>query len=93
MADKPLSAREAALLAQASRLALPQTDPVEPAAAADPAPAPGSDAAARIAALMQAARAETERNRRRQKMLYVWVPFAFMAVSGRWTLVWMWTKL
>ena len=91
MADKPLSAREAALLAQASRLALAQTDPVEPAAAA--VPAPGSDAAARIAALMEAARAETERNRRRQKMLYVWVPFAFMAVSGLWTLLWMWNKL
>jgi hypothetical protein len=64
---------------------------VAPAAAA--CPAPGVDAAQRIAALMAVARADTERARRQRKMLYVWVPFAFMAVVGMSTLVWMWNKL
>jgi hypothetical protein len=54
---------------------------------------PGADAAERAALLMAAARAETGRNRRRQKMFYVWVPFAFMAAAGMWTLLWMWNKL
>ena len=50
-------------------------------------------AAQRLAALIAAAGAETERARRRQKLLYVWVPFAFMVATGMWTLLWMWNKL
>jgi len=56
-------------------------------------PATGAAAEERIAALMAAARADTERARRRRKLLYVWLPFAFMAISGIWTLVWMWSTL
>jgi hypothetical protein len=89
MPSKNLSAREAALIAQA-RAGQPQK--VSAPAQAAPA-APGADAAERAALLLAAARAETGRNRRRQIMLYVWVPFAFMAVTGMWTLLWMWNKL
>jgi hypothetical protein len=52
-----------------------------------------NELSARAAALIAQARAETERLRRRHKMLYVWVPFAFMSVTGLWTLLWMWLKL
>ena len=117
MADKDLSARESALIAQARAELLKK--PVSRAGPAAAAPGPPADgpkqaaqppartetvapvaeskaapaAAERIAALMAAARAETERERRRRKMLYVWVPFAFMAVTGMTTLLWMWHKL
>ena len=53
----------------------------------------GPDHEERIAALMAAARTETERLRRRQRRLYVWLPVAFMSVAGLWTLLWMWHKL
>jgi hypothetical protein len=89
MASKEFSAREAALIAQA-RAARPQNI----SAPTQGAPAvPGADAAERAALLMAAARAETGRNRRRRKVFYVWVPFAFMAAAGMWTLLWMWNKL
>ena len=42
---------------------------------------------------MAAARAETERLRRRQRQLYVWVPVALMSVIGVWTLLWTWHSL
>jgi hypothetical protein len=54
---------------------------------------PAVDAAERIAALMAAARAETERLRRRQRRLYVWAPIAFMSVIVLWTLLSMWHRL
>ena len=56
-------------------------------------PAPGLDAAERVAALMAATRAENERQRRRQRQLYLWTPLAFMCVVGLWTLIWMWRRL
>jgi hypothetical protein len=114
MADKGISAKEAALIAKA-RAELLQKPAVEAktAAASPGAPADGQKqpvrsatvapvgeskaapaaTAERVAALMAAARAETERERKRRKMLYVWVPFAFMAVTGMTTLLWMWQKL
>ena len=127
MAENKLSAREAALIAQAraelekrptARTDTAASAPVAPAPAAaaiesrapkalEPvapeaikhpapsgaAPVPALDAAERIAALMAAARAETERLRRRQRRLYVWGPVAFMSVIGLWTLLWMWHRL
>jgi len=127
MADNKLSAREAALIAQAraelekrpaARADVAASVPVEPVRAAaaigsaapeavDPVapdaikrlgpsgatPAPNVDPAERVAALMAAARAETERLRRRQRQLYVWVPVAFMSVIGLWTLLWTWHSL
>ncbi len=118
MADKGMSAKEAALIAQAraevqksaavraepassrASAARPQgqvLQPPEPSEAASPVeaaiPAPPADAADRIALLMAAARAETERVRRRQKMLYVWAPFAFIAIIGTSTLLWIWNKV
>ena len=54
---------------------------------------PDNKLSAREAALMAAARAESERLRRRQRQLYVWVPVAFMCVVGLWTLLWMWHRL
>ena len=73
-------------------------EPVAPAAIEPVAPdgatfAPTLDPAERVAALFAAARAETERLRRRQRQFYVWAPVAVMAVAGLWTLVWMWLKL
>ncbi len=56
-------------------------------------PAPAADPAQRVAALMAAARAETERLRRRRRQLYVWAPFAFMSVVGLWALLWLWHRL
>ncbi len=52
--------------------------------------APATDPARRAAALMAAARAESERKRLRWRRLYVWVPLAFMSAVGLWTLLWMW---
>lgn len=127
MADKPLSAREAALIeqaraelaqktrAQAGAPAAPQlSDPpagrverATPAAARNPnasgtgiapepqraAPAATLDPAERVDLLINAARAETARLRRRQRLLYVWIPGAFIALAGLWTLLWMWQQL
>jgi hypothetical protein len=118
VADNKLSAREAALIAQAradlakkpAAGAAPQPRPPpqtsgQPGAAAAPertraaapvvralqaAPAP---AAERAAALMAAARDETEHLRQRRKALYLWVPVAFISATGLWTLFWMWHKL
>lgn len=119
MPEDRLSAREAALIAQA-RAELQKKPEERAGAAADapgagverPAPAAGTvgpapgvilriapkgtasppalDPAARAAALMAAARAETEHMRRRRRQLYVWAPVAFMVVAGLWTLLWMW---
>jgi hypothetical protein len=98
------AAREAALIAQA-RAELGQTaaapgadcapaaETVErtaPAAAATP---PSTDPQQRIAALMAAARAESERLRLRRRRLYVWAPTAFTCVAGLWALLWMWHRL
>ena len=66
---------------------------IEPVAPDGATPAPMLDPAERVAALFAAARAETERLRRRQRQFYVWAPVAVMAVAGLWTLVWMWLKL
>ena len=104
MADDKLSAREAALIAQARAEAQQR-----PAARADAAavaasarteapappaaPAANSDPAERIAALMEIARAESERLRRKQRQLYVWAPVAFMSVLGLWALAWLWHML
>ena len=131
MSDDKLSAREAALIAQARAqlgktpaaredaaatapvaradrmLAAAAIEPVaplsvepvaplrriEPVAPGGAQPAPAADPAERIAALIAAARAETKRQRQRRKMLYVWVPFACMAVTGISTLLWIWHKL
>lgn len=107
MAADKLSAREAALIAQAraqlgKTAAAPAAEqPSTPASAerAAPAadttttPAPGADTERRIAALMAAARAESERLRERRHRLYVWVPTAFASVVGLWALLWMWHRL
>ncbi len=53
----------------------------------------GADPVERIAAVMAAARAETARTRQRQRKIYVWVPVAFFATAGMWTLLWMWQRL
>ena len=106
MAEDKLSAREAALIAQA-RAQLAQNAPAaaaatraglapapaERAAPGGDAPAVGPDPAERIAALLAAARAESERQRQRQRRLYVWAPVAFMSVLGLWTLLWLWHML
>ena len=124
MAGDKLSAKEAALIAQA-RAGLeqkpgvppgaPATAPVAPVAkrgapgagveGAAPAaaiedvatggaaPARSLDPAERIALLMAAARAETERRRKQHKMFYLWVPVAVISVTGLWTLLWMSQKL
>jgi len=112
VAEDKLSAREAALLAQArAELAqkapqsAPQSAPLARAAARSPAaapadPAPGAgkpaacaDPAERLAALMAAARAESERQRLRQRRLYMWAPLAFMSVLALWALAWLWHSL
>ena len=75
--------------------------PKRPAAAAplsvEPAVQAGetttADPAKRVAALIAAARAESEQLRRRQRRRYVWAPLAFMCVLGLWALLWMWQKL
>jgi hypothetical protein len=118
--DNKLSAKEAALIAQA-RAGLERTPAERPAAAAmparaEPAPAPAADAAAstvaieksspngatpdpsadpaeRIAALLAAARAESEGRRQRQRRIYVWAPVAFVSMVGLWTLLWLWHRL
>jgi len=112
-ADK-LSAREAALIAQAraqmGKTPPAQADPsatvqvarVEGTVPAAPNPdlapenarsAPGADPAERLAALMAAARADSERQRERQRRLFLWVPLAFICLAGLWALVWMWQRL
>ena len=58
-----------------------------------PAPAPMRSPAERLDALMRAARAESGRQRERQRRLYVWVPVAFFSVAGLWTLLWLWNRL
>ena len=120
MSEDRLSARAAALIAQA-RAELERKPAQQPAAAAararaEPAPAPAADVSAstvaveypalngatpvpaadpaeRIAALLAAARAESEHLRRRQRRLYVWAPVAFVSVIGLWTLLWLWHRL
>lgn len=120
--DNTLSAREAALIAQAREelkkrsgvqagaqatasvarvkrtLAPAAIEAAAPGAVERAAPtgakaAPGLDAAERVAALMAATRADNERQRRRQRQLYLWTPLAFMCVAGLWTLIWMWNRL
>ena len=97
MAADKLSAREAALIAQ-SRAELGKTA-AAPAAEQPSAPgtveraAPAADPEQRIAALMAAARAESERLRQRRHRLYVWVPTAFTSLVGLWALLWMWHRL
>jgi hypothetical protein len=61
-----------------------------PAVAAAP---PAADPQQRIAALMAAARAESERVRLRRRRLYVWLPTAFTTILGLWALLWMWHSL
>jgi hypothetical protein len=55
--------------------------------------APAGDPAQRVAALLAAGRAETERLKQRRRRLYVWVPVAFISAVGLWTLLWMWHRL
>jgi len=66
---------------------------VKPVAPDGATPKTRLDPAERVAALMAAARAETERQRRRHKTLYLWVPVAVMSVTALWTLLRMWHKL
>ena len=104
MAADQLSAREAALIAQAraelaKTAAAPEADrPSAPASVEHPAPAdtlaaPGADTERRIAALMAAAHAESERLRLLRRRLYVWAPTAFTSVVGLGVLLWMWHRL
>ena len=115
MADSKLSAKEAALIAQAraelgrtpvAGARAPAAAPVRrveprPAAVALPpvAPevikqvAPSLDPAERVAALMAAARAETEHRRRRLRKLYLWAPVAVIALTAMWALFWMLFRL
>ena len=110
MAENKLSAREAALLAQArdevrkhaaagaptarAEAAAPAVPSLPAATGASVAPQPAvADPAGRLAALMEAARAESARLRVRQRKLYVWAPVAFIALLGLWTLLWMWQRL
>jgi hypothetical protein len=55
--------------------------------------APATDPVKRVAALMAAASAESERLQRRRHQLQVWVPVAFMCAAGLWALLWMWHRL
>jgi len=126
MAGDKLSAREAALIAQA-RAELANGSPAQagaqapaaiargkhalPAAAVDraadsadtgtstdrgraappqTAAAAMPDAAERLAALMAAARAETELLRRRWRRLYLWTPAALLAAISLWMLLLIW---
>ena len=107
MAGDRLSAREAALIAQAraelaqeAPAAAPQRTATRPAAAAPANPAPEAakpaaraDPAERLAALMATARADSERLRQRQRQLYQRTPLAFLSVLGLWALLWMWHRL
>ena len=115
MPDNKLSAKEAALIAQAraelgktpatpahapATAPLAHAKPTPAAAAIEPvAPttiqrvAPALDPAERAAALLVAARAETERLRLRQRQRYLWAPAAVIAATALWTLIWMWLKL
>ena len=114
MAKDKLSAREAALIAQAraelgrnpatapqraeaspARFAEAKTAPpaAAPALPQHAAPAANADPAARLAALMAAARADSERLRQRQRRLFVWAPVAFMSVLSLWALAWLWHML
>lgn len=90
-ATAPLSRVERTPAAAAIEAVAPAAS--EPVAPAGATPAPTLDPAERVAALFAAARAETERLRRRQRQFYVWAPAAVMAAVGLWTLVWMWLKL
>jgi hypothetical protein len=100
--DNKLSAKEAAMIAQV-RAELGTAPPAQvqsavpparvdgtPAAAAIEPVAPALGAAERAAELMAAARAESERLRRRRHQLYVWAPIAFIAAVVLWTLLWVW---
>jgi len=109
MAGDKLSVKEAALIAAAraqvahkpgtaAPLAPPTVDatprPAElNAAAANPPPATHTDPAERVAALMAAARAETERLRTRQRKLYVLAPLGLFCVLSLCVLLWMWQRL
>ena len=55
--------------------------------------APATDPAKRVAALMAAARAESERLQQRRRQLNVWVPVAIMSAVGLWALLWMGHRL
>jgi hypothetical protein len=56
-------------------------------------PDPVADPAERIAALLAAARAESEGRRQRQRRIYVWAPVAFVSMVGLSTLLWLWHRL
>ena len=109
MAGDKLSAKEAALIAaaraqvvQQPKTAAPVIPPpadassqpasVRPAAMNQQA-ASNIDPAERIAALMAAARADTERLRMRQRKLYVQAPLALFSVISLCLLLWMWHRL
>jgi len=51
--------------------------------------APSLDPAERVAALMAAARAETERRHQRLRKYYLWPPVAVIALTAMWALFWM----
>ena len=97
-----LSAKEAALIAQA-RAQVAQSQAARaaqvarvkrpPEGAAQTKPAPAETPAQRLAALMDAARAENERERERQRRLYLWIPLALLSVVALWALLWMWRRL
>ena len=100
-ADK-LSAKEAALIAQARAQVAKSQAPAAAQVArvkrtlestAHSRPAPVETPAERLAALMDAARAENERERERQRRLYLWTPLAFISVVALWALLWMWRRL
>ena len=95
----PVARVERALPAAAIDRAAPAAlEPLAPESAGNAAPDAGNsakpgpvlDAAERVAALMAAARAESERLRQRRRKLYRWAPVAFLAILGLWTLLWMW---
>jgi hypothetical protein len=92
VAGDKLSAKEAALIA----LARQPAQSAAPARNESPAPAAAAasaDPAQRIVALMEAARAEHQRERQRLRKFYVWLPLAFISVLGLCTLAWLWAKI
>ena len=75
-------ARSSAKADAVAPAARPAVEAAVPSTAADPEQ--------RVAALLVAARAQSERLRLRQRRIYVWAPVVIFYIVGLWTLLWLW---
>jgi hypothetical protein len=77
-----LSAKEKALIEEARRLASSRSQP----AAAAPQPRPAQSAAERLAALMEAERAESQERKRKMRRYGLGISGAILALFALWVL-------